>query len=108
LSLPLAGSKPPSPLAVSLADKYDMRLSPDGRAMAFVAFVAGRTSLYVSALPAAGGTVRVAPGVSSPARWSRDGRELFYVSADGRMTTVRVRTELLDSFLDGVGAEGKR
>ena len=35
----------PIPLVVSRADKNDMRLSPDGRAMAFIAFDGTRTDL---------------------------------------------------------------
>jgi hypothetical protein len=54
--------------------------------------------VYVAPVPPTGGKTLVSAGISTGkdaeggARWSRDGRELFYVSADRRLMSVAVRT----------------
>jgi len=82
----------PIPLVVSRADKNDMRLSPDGRAMAFIAFDGTRTDLYVAPVPVTTAPVLAAGDVGSVARWGREGRRLFYVDNASRMMSVAVRT----------------
>ena len=55
---------------------------------------------YVAPVPSTGGKTLVSAGISvgigtdlqGGARWSRDGRELFYMSADRRLMTVPIRT----------------
>ena len=70
-----------------------MRLSPDGRAMSFVVGnPEGRTNAYLSTVPVTSAPVPVAEAVSSPPRWSRDGRRIYYVDRDGRMMTLAVAT----------------
>jgi Tol biopolymer transport system component len=40
-----------------------------------------------------GATVRVSANGGTTARWSRDGRELFYLAADGHLVALPVRTQ---------------
>jgi hypothetical protein len=42
--------------------------------------------------PGPGEKIRVSLGGASLLRWSRDGRELFYLSADRRLVSVPIRT----------------
>jgi Tol biopolymer transport system component len=70
----------------------DPRLSRDGRAMAFVSDESGRLEVYVSAFPPAGRPVLASTGGARVARWSPDGQELFYLSADRQLMVVPVRT----------------
>jgi hypothetical protein len=105
-------SGPPSPVMVrpSPFHQRDFRFSPDGRYYTFIASESGRPELYVS--PTAGGVAtRVSKDGAFAARWSRDGRELFYLPGDGRMVSVPIRTTpALDlgapSTLFGVGTRG--
>lgn len=90
--IPLTGSASPVPLLTSRMDKYDMRLSPDGRAMSFVAADSGRADLYVAPVPITSAPLLVAAGAGGLARWSGDGRLLYYVASDRKMTAIPVRT----------------
>jgi Tol biopolymer transport system component len=70
-----------------------MRLSPDGRAMAFVAGDGeGRMDAYVSTVPVTSAPTLVAERVSSPPRWSRAGGRIYYMSGDDTMMTLIVST----------------
>jgi Tol biopolymer transport system component len=56
-------------------------LSPDARYVAYVSGESGRDEIYVRPFPNADdGRWLVSVGGGSEPRWSRDGRELFYVS----------------------------
>jgi len=97
-TLPLAGPATPSALFRSRFTEADPRFSPDGRAMAFTSDESGRFEVYVAPFPSTGGRTLVSAGISTSvgqqggARWSPDGRELFYVSADSRLMALPVRT----------------
>ena len=67
------------------------RLSPDRRWVAFTSFENGRTDVYVAPFPQYGSRTRVSPRGGSWPRWRRDGDELFYVAADGRLMAVPVK-----------------
>src|SRR5204862_1673546 len=83
-TLPLSGPATPSALFGSRFSESDPRFSPDGRAMSFVSDESGRPEVYVAPFPSTGGKTLVSAGVSigsdaqNGARWSHDGRELFY------------------------------
>ena len=51
----------------------------------------GQPEVYVTAYPGPGERIRVSTGGARGLRWSRDGRELLYLSADGHMMSVPVR-----------------
>jgi eukaryotic-like serine/threonine-protein kinase len=87
----LAGG-PAQPLLATPFDEIDLRLSPDGRFAAFVSNEPGRGEVYVAPFPKLGERTRVTQEGASGPRWSRDGRELFYVTADRRLVAVPVRT----------------
>ncbi len=67
------------------------RLSPNRRWVAFASFENGRNDVYVAPFPRFGARTRVSPRGGSWPRWRRDGEELFYVAADGRLTAVPVK-----------------
>lgn len=74
-------------------------LSPDGHVMAYVSNESGRDEVYVRRFevspegvptsPEAGRRL-VSAGARGLVRWRRDGRELFYMSADGKLMSVEV------------------
>jgi eukaryotic-like serine/threonine-protein kinase len=67
------------------------RVSPDGRWLAWESDASGRREVYlgpaVGAMPAA----RVSKSGGGSPQWRRDGRELFFLGGDGRMTVVSVQ-----------------
>jgi Tol biopolymer transport system component len=87
-----AAGASPEPILMSPADKIEMRLSPDGRAMAFVVEDAARLDLYVAALPITSAPVLAASGVSGAPRWSADGRQVYYLGGTRQMMSLAVRT----------------
>jgi Tol biopolymer transport system component len=59
-------------------------VSPDGHWMAYESTVSGRTETCVERYPELGNRHLVSTGGGLRPFWSRDGRELFFVSPDGR------------------------
>jgi eukaryotic-like serine/threonine-protein kinase len=56
------------------------RFSPDGRRIAYVSDESGRFEVFVRSIEGAGGRIQVSTqGGTSPV-WSRDGRQIFFVS----------------------------
>ncbi|HET8948370.1 MAG TPA: protein kinase [Candidatus Polarisedimenticolia bacterium] len=66
------------------------RFSPDGRWISYDSDESGRSEVYVRAASAAGGKWRVSSAGGDSSVWSRDGRELFYLSADSDLMSVSV------------------
>jgi Tol biopolymer transport system component len=48
--------------------------------------------VYVTSFPSSNGKWQVSSGGGQEPRWRHDGKELFYVSADGKMMAVAVTT----------------
>jgi dipeptidyl aminopeptidase/acylaminoacyl peptidase len=90
--LPLTGDRTPSPFVESRSEEWAVRFSPDGHQIAFTSDDSGRTEVYVAQYPGAGRKRPVSAGGGRAPRWSRDGRELYYLSADQHFMMVPVRT----------------
>jgi serine/threonine protein kinase len=78
-------------VAVTPFDETCGAFSPDVRSVAYTSNVTGSPEVYVRPFPQAGPPVRVSSAGGSQPRWRHDGRELFYVSLDGRMMAVALR-----------------
>ena len=73
------------PWLVTSADERSARLSPDGRWVAFISADGGQAQVYVRPLEGTTTAVAVsAQGGRHPA-WRDDGKELFFLGADGSM-----------------------
>ena len=55
------------------------KFSPDGRFVAYYSDESGRFEVYVRPFPEGGGKWQVSTNGGTQPRWSRDGKELFYV-----------------------------
>ncbi len=66
------------------------QFSPDGRWMAYASNETGSWEIYVSPFLSGNGKWQVSRGGGQEPRWRQDGKELFYVSADGKMMAVAV------------------
>jgi Tol biopolymer transport system component len=89
---PLADRGKPVPLLESPFKIAQVRFSPDGRFVALISSESGRSEAYVMPYPGPGEKTRVSLGGALLLRWSRDGRELFYLSTDRRLISVPIRT----------------
>jgi eukaryotic-like serine/threonine-protein kinase len=68
------------------------QFSPDGKWLAYSSNEAGNWEIYVSPFPRADNKWQVSRGGGVEPRWRKDGKELFYISADGKMIAVPVKT----------------
>jgi serine/threonine-protein kinase len=92
---PVPGQKKPPllPLITSDAADWNGEVSPDGRWLVFQSRRSGQDEIYVTPYPKTGdGLWLVSSAGGSRPAWSRDGRELFYLDLENRLTVVSVQT----------------
>ncbi|HET6372703.1 MAG TPA: protein kinase [Candidatus Polarisedimenticolia bacterium] len=70
----------------------EARFSPDGRWLAYTSDESGRAEIYVTPFPQAASKWQVSAEGGTSAKWRRDGKELYYLSADSRLVAVDVGT----------------
>jgi serine/threonine protein kinase/Tol biopolymer transport system component len=88
-------------LVQSPQNQIQARLSPNGRWVAYASDESGRFEVYVQAFDDASDKTLVSTSGGSQPMWRRDGRELFYLAADGTMTAIPVTSE--SRFQHGAG-----
>jgi Tol biopolymer transport system component/predicted Ser/Thr protein kinase len=66
------------------------RFSPDGQWLAYASDESGRFEAYVRAFPGPGGKWQVSSAGGSNPVWSRDGKELFYLTLDNKLAAVPI------------------
>ena len=86
--LPQFGDRKPIPFEQSTFMEVAGRFSPDGRHIAYASDESGRFEIYVQPFPPSGSKWRVSNNGGFEPRWSRDGKELFYLALDGTLTAV--------------------
>ena len=67
------------------------QFSPDGKYVAYATNETGDWEVYVSSFPDASSKWQVSRGGGEEPRWRGDGRELFYVSSEGKLMAVSVK-----------------
>jgi serine/threonine protein kinase/Tol biopolymer transport system component len=68
------------------------QFSPDGKWVAYASNESGRWEIYVTSFPDARGRWQVSSGGGEQPRWRGDGKELFFLSSDGKMMAAPVTT----------------
>jgi Tol biopolymer transport system component len=71
------------------------RFSPDGHWIAYISNESGpaQYQIYVQSFPAGAGKFQVSTGAGgTQPRWRRDGKEIFYLAADGKLMAVETQT----------------
>lgn len=76
------------PLVQTVFHDVQGTLSRDGRWLAYASDESGAFEVYVQAFPDGMGKRIVSNGGGAEPRWRADGRELFYMSADGHLVAV--------------------
>jgi Tol biopolymer transport system component len=87
--LSLSTPATPAPLVDSPFTDWTATFSPDGRWIAYVSDESGTEEVYVKAVSGPE-RYRVSAGGGIQARWRRDGRELFYLSASDKLMSVAI------------------
>ncbi|HUA83507.1 MAG TPA: protein kinase [Bryobacteraceae bacterium] len=91
-ALPLTGDGKPFPVLQTSSDEQLGQLSRDGKWIAYQSNESGRTEVYIRPFLREGATVSISTGGGIAPRWRRDGKELFYVAADGTIMSVALST----------------
>ena len=89
--LPLSGDGKPYAFIQTQSSDPRARFSPDGQWVAFVSEETGRREVYVTRFDKPGEKWRISTDGGNAPRWRRDGRELFYLTADGKVMTVQIK-----------------
>lgn len=83
------GAAPYPLLATPFAETYG-EFSPDGKWLAYVTDESAASEVYVTAFPSGQGKTRVSSNGGNFPRWRKDGKELYYLSADNKMMAAAV------------------
>jgi eukaryotic-like serine/threonine-protein kinase len=100
-SLDVAAGKA-EPYLASRNNEVQARLSPDGRWVAYTSDESGVWETYVQGFGQTRGKWLISSGGGSQPMWRSDGRELFFIGADGRLLAVPVTTS--GTFAHGVAS----
>jgi serine/threonine protein kinase len=96
--LPLEGDRKPFPFVATSADETLAQFSPDDKWVAYQSDESGRPEIYVQGFApgqspaAANGKWQISNSGGRAPHWRGDGKELFYVSLDGKMMAVPIRS----------------
>jgi hypothetical protein len=75
------GTRTATSLINSRYNEREPQISPGGERLAYVSDESGRSEVYLVSWPDLGGKTLVSAGGGNNPKWSRDGQELFYISA---------------------------
>ena len=89
--LPLTGDRAPRKVLGSDFNESQGQFAPSGKWLAYVSDESSQQQVYVQAFPEPAQRVQVSTAGGTQPRWGPDGRELFYLSPDGRLMTVSVQ-----------------
>jgi Tol biopolymer transport system component len=79
-------------VAQSRAEEMEGQFSPDGKWVAFVSTESGSPEVFVQSFPEGQRRTQVSTAGGTQVRWSRDGKEIFYLAPDERMMAVSIVT----------------
>jgi Tol biopolymer transport system component len=91
--LPLTGDRQPHPFLQTPFSESNGTISPDGRWMAYSSDENGRTEVYLQSFPTPGAKTQISTGGGDNAQWSRDGRELSFLTSDGRLMVSEIQAQ---------------
>jgi dipeptidyl aminopeptidase/acylaminoacyl peptidase len=89
--LPADGSGQPEPYLSTRFNEIEGRFSPDGRWVAYASDESGRFEVYIRSFPAGNQRYQVSSSGGRRPCWRGDGREIFYIGADGYLVAVPLK-----------------
>ncbi|MFY9689382.1 MAG: protein kinase [Candidatus Acidiferrales bacterium] len=96
--LPVSGDRKPVTYLQGNFDGMSARLSPNGQWVAYVSDETGRDEVYVQTFPQAGGKWSVSANGGTRPAWSRDGKEIYFITLDGKLMAADVKSGAGGSF----------
>jgi len=92
----LTGDRAAGPLLATPDEESRAAISPDGQWIAFTGVYGAMPEIYVQAFPSLAGRWQISRGGGRGSRWSRDGREIFYINGDQLFSVpIKPGTEFL-------------
>jgi Tol biopolymer transport system component len=88
--LPLGGDRKPVPFLQTEFGEFAAQFSPDGRWIAYTSNESGQAEVYIKPFQGQGSRWQVSLSGGAFPRWRRDGRELYYVSADNKLMAAEI------------------
>ena len=89
-TLPLVGERKPVPYLQTEFAESGSRFSSDGKLVAYASDESGKNEVYVSPFRGSGGKQLISASGGSTPVWRGDGKEIFYLGADGELMAARV------------------
>ena len=88
-----AGGKPEAIpfLRTEFNEGQGATFSPDGKWVAYQSDQSGKNQVYVRPLSGSGGEWQISTAGGSRPHWRRDGKEIFYLGEDGRITAAEIK-----------------
>lgn len=90
--VPLFGDRKPFSVVRSPFQKDEPHFSPDGKWLAYDSSESGIYQIYLVSLPTADQKLQVSTNGGAQPHWRRDGKELYYLTLDGKMMAVDIST----------------
>jgi Tol biopolymer transport system component len=84
------GSGEPRPVVVTPFFEIHPRFSPDGRWLVYASDESDRIEIYVQSLQGGSGKWQVSRDGGRDPRWSRDGKEIYFIDGGNRIAAVDV------------------
>jgi hypothetical protein len=89
-SLPLTGDRTPRVFVKASFNASGGQFSPDGQWVAYQSDESGRNEIYLKPFPGPGERMPLSAGGGTEVRWGLQSPEVFYITADQRLTAVPV------------------
>ncbi|MGH9316954.1 MAG: hypothetical protein ACRD1P_07605, partial [Thermoanaerobaculia bacterium] len=93
LALYSVAEKKTSPFLSTPASETSGRFSPDGKWLAYQSDESGRSEIYVQPVLGHSGKWQVSTAGGFQLVWNRNGKEIFYVSADNKLMAVDIKAD---------------
>jgi Tol biopolymer transport system component len=96
--LPMTGERKPVPFLQTPFNETQGQFSPDGRWVAYVSNESNRNEIYVRNFSGAPAKFQISNNGGAFPHWRGDGKELYYLSADGKMmaTIIKATAEVFE------------
>jgi len=88
---PAANAGPKAILQSNAIDYFHSQFSPDAKFIAYGTNESGRPEVYVQPFPPSGKKWQISSNGGGYPLWRADGKELFFVTSDGRVMSAEIR-----------------
>jgi Tol biopolymer transport system component len=89
--LPVSGDRQPIPVLTTRFNENHAEFSPNGRWLAYVSDESDRRVVYVQPYPGPGARTAISTDSGTAPAWSRDGRELFFMTPPTPGGVIKMR-----------------